>query len=100
MKTPITVLTGFLGSGKTTLLRSVLTRPDMSDTAVIINEAGEMSLDHLLLETVEESILELPNGCLCCVRRLDIVTTVRSIFDAQSYGTSGPTGKSITPILR
>src|ERR1700712_2468974 len=85
-KIPVTVLTGFLGSGKTTLLRAVLASPDMADTAVIINEAGEMGLDHLLLEAVPEQVLEMPGGCLCCVRRLDIVTTIRSLIERRDRG--------------
>jgi G3E family GTPase len=85
-KIPVTVLTGFLGSGKTTLLRAVLASPDMADTAVIINEAGEMGLDHLLLEAVDEQVLELPSGCLCCVRRLDIVTTIRGLIERRDRG--------------
>jgi G3E family GTPase len=85
-RTPVTVLTGFLGSGKTTLLRAVLASPGMADTAVIINEAGEMGLDHLLLEAVDEQVLELPGGCLCCVRRLDIVTTIRDLIERRDRG--------------
>lgn len=88
-KIPVTVLTGFLGSGKTTLLRNALTSPDMADTAVIINEAGEMSLDHLLVKAVAEQIFELPSGCLCCVRRLDIVTTVRDLIAQRDRGAIG-----------
>jgi len=85
-KTPVTVLTGFLGSGKTSLLKRVLAAPDMADTAVIINEAGEMGLDHLLVEAVDEQVLELPSGCLCCLRRLDIVTTVRALIERRDRG--------------
>jgi G3E family GTPase len=85
-KTPVTVLTGFLGSGKTSLLKRVLASPDMADTAVIINEAGEMGLDHLLVEAVDEQVLELPSGCLCCVRRLDIVTIVRGLIERRDRG--------------
>jgi G3E family GTPase len=86
LKTPVTVLTGFLGSGKTSLLKRVLASPDMADTAVIINEAGEMGLDHLLVEAVDEQVLELPSGCLCCLRRLDIVTTVRALIARRDHG--------------
>jgi G3E family GTPase len=85
-KTPVTVLTGFLGSGKTSLLKRVLASPDMADTAVVINEAGEMGLDHLLVEAVDEQVLELPSGCLCCLRRLDIVTTLRSLIERRDRG--------------
>jgi G3E family GTPase len=85
-KTPVTVLTGFLGSGKTSLLKRVLVSPDMADTAVIINEAGEMGLDHLLVEAVDEQVLEMPSGCLCCLRRLDIVTTVRGLIERRDRG--------------
>jgi G3E family GTPase len=88
-KIPVTVLTGFLGSGKTTLLRNALASPDMADTAVIINEAGEMGLDHLLVKAVSEQIFELPSGCLCCVRRLDIVTTVRDLIYQRDRGAIG-----------
>jgi G3E family GTPase len=85
-KTPVTVLTGFLGSGKTSLLKRVLASPGMADTAVIINEAGDMGLDHLLVEAVDEQVLEMPSGCLCCLRRLDIVTTVRSLIERRDRG--------------
>jgi G3E family GTPase len=85
-KTPVTILTGFLGSGKTSLLQRVLAAPGMADTAVIINEAGEMGLDHLLVEAVEEQVVEMPSGCLCCVRRLDIVTTVRGLIERRDRG--------------
>src|ERR1700742_1445162 len=86
VKTPISVLTGFLGSGKTTFLRALLTSPDMARTAVIINEAGDASLDHLLVETVAEQTFQLPSGCLCCVRRLDIVDTVETLIERRDAG--------------
>ena len=60
---PTTVLTGFLGSGKTTLLRRALVSPALADTAVIINELGEIAIDHHLVDFVEGSVLELPGGC-------------------------------------
>ena len=62
---PVSVLTGFLGSGKTTLLRHVLIRPDMAETAVMINEIGEIALDHHLVEAVTDEIMVLQSGCLC-----------------------------------
>jgi G3E family GTPase len=85
-KTPISVLTGFLGSGKTTFLKAMLTAPEMSRTAVIINEAGDASLDHLLVEAVAEQTFQLPSGCLCCIRRLDIVSTVATLIERRDAG--------------
>jgi G3E family GTPase len=64
--TPVTVLTGFLGSGKTTLLNRLLRDPRLADTAVIVNEFGEIGLDHLLIERAEENVVLLDSGCLCC----------------------------------
>jgi len=70
---PITIITGFLGSGKTSFLSRLLTAKNMSNSAVIINEFGEFGLDHLLVEQVDEQIFELPNGCLCCSARNELV---------------------------
>ncbi|MBF0372053.1 MAG: GTP-binding protein [Alphaproteobacteria bacterium] len=77
---PIIVLTGFLGSGKTTLLRHLLGQPGMSETAVLMNELGEIGLDHLLLREVAEDIVLLQSGCLCCKLRGDMVTALRNLF--------------------
>ena len=63
---PVSVLTGFLGSGKTTMLGHLLRQPEFSRTAVIINEFGEIGLDHELIETSEDNIVALTTGCLCC----------------------------------
>lgn len=63
---PVSIVTGFLGSGKTTLLNRLLSQPDMARTAVIVNEFGEIGLDHLLIASAEENMLLLDNGCLCC----------------------------------
>ncbi len=81
---PITVLTGFLGSGKTTLLRRALTSPALADTAVIINEIGEIAIDHHLVDFVEGSVVELPGGCLCCAVREDLARTLRSLLDRRA----------------
>src|SRR5947207_14514959 len=78
---PVTLLTGFLGSGKTTLLRRALTAPAFADTAVIINEIGEIAIDHYLVDFVEGSVLELPGGCLCCAVREDLAQTLRSLIE-------------------
>jgi G3E family GTPase len=70
---PVTVVTGFLGAGKTTLLNRLLKRPEMADTAVLINEFGEIGLDHLLVERLDEDTVLLNAGCLCCTVRGDLV---------------------------
>ena len=77
---PVTVLTGFLGSGKTTLLNHLLAQPDLADTAVLINEFGEVGLDHLLVRHVNEDVVVLNSGCVCCTVRGDLVTALRDLF--------------------
>jgi G3E family GTPase len=77
---PVTVLTGFLGSGKTTLLNHVLKQPGMAETAVIVNEFGEIGLDHLLVKSATEDVVVLNGGCLCCTVRGDIVNTLTDLF--------------------
>jgi G3E family GTPase len=81
---PVTVLTGFLGSGKTTLLRRLLSAPDMEKTAVLINELGEIGLDHLLVRAVHEGAVLLQNGCLCCSLRGDLQRGLRDLLDGRS----------------
>jgi G3E family GTPase len=80
------LITGFLGSGKTTLLNRLLRHPGMSDTAVIVNEFGEVGLDHLLIETALDSAVLLKSGCLCCTLRGDLVDTLTSLFDRRMRG--------------
>src|SRR5215207_465031 len=87
---PVTVLTGFLGSGKTTLLRRALTDLAFSDTAVVINEIGEIAIDHYLVDFVEGSVLELPGGCLCCAVREDLAETLRSLIERRDAGEIRP----------
>ena len=70
------MLTGFLGSGKTTTLNRLLRRPELDGTIAIINEFGEIGLDHLLIETSEERFALLDNGCICCTVRGDLVETL------------------------
>jgi G3E family GTPase len=77
--TPVTVLTGFLGSGKTTLLNRLLARPELARTAVLINEFGEVGLDHLMVEKVDGDVLLLSSGCLCCTVRGELVDSLRSL---------------------
>ena len=84
---PVTVLTGILGSGKTTLLNKLLRRPELADTAVIINEFGEIGLDHLLVEkSDDEGMATLNSGCLCCTVRGDLVRTMSELFLKRSKG--------------
>jgi G3E family GTPase len=78
---PLSVLTGFLGSGKTTFLGRVLASPDLADTAVVISEFGAVALDHLLLETASEGIVDLPNGCTCCAVRQGLADTLYRLVD-------------------
>ena len=75
------MLTGFLGSGKTTFLGRVLASPDLADTAVVISEFGAVALDHLLLETESEGIVDLPNGCTCCAVRQGLADTLYRLID-------------------
>lgn len=72
-KLPVTVLTGFLGSGKTTVLARLLKNPQLKDTAIIVNEFGEVGLDHDLLQRTDEDLILLANGCVCCTVRGDLV---------------------------
>ena len=77
---PLTVLTGFLGAGKTTLLNRLLKDPALADTAVIINEFGEVSLDHLLVEYIGDNMVLLQSGCLCCTMRGDLVDALETLL--------------------
>lgn len=83
---PLTVLTGFLGAGKTTLLNGLLADPDLADTVVIVNEFGEIGLDHLLVETVEDGLVLLSAGCLCCTVRGDLVRTLEDLLRKRDNG--------------
>jgi G3E family GTPase len=81
---PVTVLTGFLGSGKTTILARLLRDPRFTRTAVIINEFGEVGLDHELIEQSREELVLLSNGCVCCTVRGDLLSTLRGIDDRRA----------------
>ncbi|WP_265975571.1 CobW family GTP-binding protein [Brucella intermedia] len=83
---PISLLTGFLGSGKTTVLNHLLHHPDLSRTAVVINEFGEIGLDHELVESSTENMVLLQSGCLCCTIRGDLVQTLHSLSDRRERG--------------
>lgn len=77
---PVSLITGFLGSGKTTLLSKLLRHPDMADTAVIINEFGEIGLDHELVEKIDGETVVMTSGCLCCTVRGDLVQALRTLY--------------------
>ena len=85
-KLPVTLITGFLGSGKTTLLKRLLRDPGMNRAAVIINEFGEVGIDHELLASSSESMTLLSNGCLCCSVRTDLQETLRELFIKRRAG--------------
>jgi len=76
---PLTVLTGFLGAGKTSLLNRLVTDPALAETAVIINEFGEIGLDHLLVKPVRDGVVLLQSGCLCCTLRGDLVDALEQL---------------------
>lgn len=77
---PLTVLTGFLGAGKTTLLNCLLKDPALAETAVLINEFGEIGLDHLLVEKIDDNLVLLQSGCLCCTMRGDLVGALEKLL--------------------
>ena len=81
---PVGVLTGFLGAGKTTLLNRLLADPAFADAAVIINEFGDIGIDHLLVEKVEGDLLVLTTGCVCCAARGDLLAAVESLLERRT----------------
>ena len=86
MMIPVTILTGFLGVGKTTLLKRLLADPRFSDTAVVINEFGEVGLDHMLVEAAPEAVVEMTSGCLCCTVRGDVRRTLLMLMERSERG--------------
>jgi G3E family GTPase len=83
---PVTIVTGFLGSGKTSLLNRALRAPEMAHTLVIINEFGEIGLDHALAASSDDAVVVLENGCLCCTVRSDLVGTLNNLYHAREAG--------------
>ena len=83
---PVSVLTGFLGAGKTTLLNRLLKDPALADTAVIINEFGDVAIDHLLVEQSSDGVIQLSDGCLCCTVRGELVDTLADLVDRLQTG--------------
>ncbi len=91
----VTIITGFLGSGKTTLLNHLLQQPALKDAAVIINEFGEVGIDHLLVSTPAENMVLLDTGCLCCTVRGDLVQTLTDLYTKRASGVVPPFGHVI-----
>ena len=87
---PVSVLTGFLGSGKTTVLAHLLRQPEFSRTAVLINEFGEVGLDHELVAASDDSFIELQTGCLCCRLRNDVAETLVDMLRRRDRGALPP----------
>lgn len=87
---PCILLTGALGSGKTTILQDLMRRQDMAGTALIVNEYGEVGLDHLLVSSAVETTLLMDNGCMCCSLRGDVVDTILGLFTAVERGELPP----------
>ncbi len=85
----VTVVTGFLGSGKTTLINRLLADPALQDTAVIVNEFGEISIDHLLVEKSNEDVIEIAGGCLCCTVRGELAETLAGLVERVQTGSIG-----------
>ena len=105
---PLHVVTGFLGAGKTSLINRLLRAPALAGSLVIVNEWGEIGLDHLLYEAVEGEVISLNSGCLCCSLRGDLVDTLHGLLDRRDAGTLAPFDRVIlettgladpTPIL-
>ncbi len=88
--TPVNLITGFLGSGKTTLLQRLLLDPSLSDTAVLINEFGEIGLDHHLLERIDETMVMLQSGCVCCAIRGELSTAIKDLHSRRERGLLPP----------
>ena len=88
--TPVTLITGCLGSGKTTLLQRLLRDPALSDTAVLINEFGEVGLDHHLLERIDERMVILQSGCVCCTIRGELSAAIKDLHSRRERGLLPP----------
>jgi G3E family GTPase len=88
--TSVTLITGCLGSGKTTLLQRLLSEPELSDTAVLINEFGEIGLDHHLLERIDETMVMLQSGCVCCTIRGELSAAIKDLHSRRERGLLPP----------
>ena len=87
---PVALVTGFLGSGKTTLISALLAHPDMGETAVLVNELGEVAIDHHLVRRVDERTVVLASGCVCCTLRGDLRDELRDLLARRARGELAP----------
>ena len=94
-KLPVDLVTGFLGSGKTTLISRLLRHPDLGETAVIVNELGEVGIDHHLLRRIDERTVLLASGCLCCSLRSDLADELRDLLGRRERGEIPPFGRVV-----
>jgi G3E family GTPase len=85
-KLPVSIVTGFLGAGKTTLIRALLDSPEGANTAVVVNEFGEIGIDNALLRASSDATVLLGNGCVCCLARSDLQETLRTLFADRARG--------------
>jgi G3E family GTPase len=92
---PVSVVTGFLGAGKTTLLNRLLREPELANGLVIVNEWGEIGLDHLLIERVEGDVILLSSGCLCCALRGDLIDALRDLAARRDVAKIAPFNRII-----
>ena len=92
---PLSILTGFLGAGKTTLLNTLLRAPELADCLVLINEFGEVGLDHLFVEKVDGNVVVMASGCLCCTIRGDLVATLEDLLRRRDNGRIAPFNRVI-----
>ncbi len=83
---PVTIVTGFLGAGKTTLLNRLLRDPALAKAVVLINEFGEIGLDHLLIEKIDNEMVLMSSGCLCCTIRGDLVDSLENLLRRRDNG--------------
>lgn len=90
---PVVVLTGFLGAGKTTLLNHLLGTPAMAGTAVLINEFGDVAVDHHLVDKIDEALVVLDGGCICCSVQGDLVRALKLLFKRAAQREIGPLGR-------
>jgi G3E family GTPase len=108
VRLPVALVTGYLGSGKTTLISRLVSHPDMGETAVIVNELGDVAIDHHLLRRVDERTVLLKSGCVCCTLRGDLADELRDLLDRRAAGEIPPFARVVvettgladpTPIL-